>query len=149
MPRTYGNRGRVSDEAVAIEGLTALQRAFRRISKDAAKDLRRELRTIARGVAVVARRNVPHKTGRHGGPDVPYLEKTIRTSVTLTGASVYSDAPHAYVQDRGGQVGRDHATLLKRADVSHYMTNAVRDSRGDVERRLGRLMDELGRDYER
>lgn len=124
-------------------------RALKRVQGDAAKLLRRELRDIADDVKMDAQANVTHKTGRHGGPNVPHLGPSIKSSTTGTGASIYSDAPHAIVQDVGGQVGRDRSALLKRADVSHYMSKAVEDARPYVNRRLEELLDEFGREFEK
>lgn len=52
------------------------------------------------------------------------------------------------MQDQGGRVGRNHATLLKRSDVSQYMTKAVRDSSPAVEKQVDELLDQLGRNFE-
>lgn len=68
-------------------------------------------------------------------------------SIRQSGASVYSDAPHSRVQDEGGQVGRNRATLLKRGEVSQYMTRAVRDSNALVSRRLEGLLADIERDF--
>lgn len=122
-------------------------RALKRVEGDAAKLLRRELRDIADDVKMDAQANVTHKTGRHGGPNVPHLGPSIKSSTTGTGASIYSDAPQAIVQDVGGQVG--NSAILRRADVSHYMTKAVEDARPYVNRRLEELLDEFGREFEK
>jgi hypothetical protein len=135
------------DSAIAIRGLKELQAALKRSDEVAAKALRTELRGIADTVRDKARGNVTHKTGRHGGADVPRLGPSIKTSVTNTGASIYSKAPHAIVQDTGGQVGRGKSTLLKRASVSRYMTKAVAESEGDVERAMDRVLDDIGKDF--
>lgn len=150
MPtRTRGGTTRVAEEAIAVRGLTGLQRALRRADTETGKRLRRELRDIAKDVRDTAQTYVTHRTGRHGGADVPRLADSLKVSVTTTGATVFSEAPHAAVQDQGGRVGRNRATLLKRANVSHYMSNAVRDAQPYVTRRLEELMDELERDFER
>lgn len=109
---------------------------------------------VAGDVRSTARSYVTHKTGRHGGANVPHLAPSIRASVTAYGASVYSDAPQAIVQDSGGRVGRKTpghphgVTILQRANVSHYMTEAVREAQPYVTRRLEMLLDELERGFE-
>lgn len=113
------------------------------------KRLRAELRDIAKDVRDTARVYVSHKTGRHGGADVPRLGPSIKASVTTAGASVYSDAPHSIVQDVGGRVGRNRATLLKRSEVSHYMTQATQDAQPYVTKRLEGMLGEFEREFER
>lgn len=68
--------------------------------------------------------------------------------MTQRSVSVYSNLEHSRVQDQGGQVGRHRATLLKRSDVSQYMTKAVRDSSQEVEKQVDELLDQLGRNFE-
>lgn len=129
-----------------ITGYTELQRALKRTDSRAYPYLRRELLNIAGDVRTTARVYVPHKTGRHGGPGVEKLGPSIRTNVTSYGASVSSGAPHSIVQDVGGRVG--NGAIIRRADASHYMTMAVRDSQPYVTRRLNVLMNELERSFE-
>lgn len=136
---------RRGDQSVRVTGLNELQRAFKRLDADGAKKLRRELRDIANDVRDTARSYVPHKTGRHG-TDGPRLAPSIRSNVTAYGASVSSDAVHSIVQDVGGRVGNH--TILQRANVSHYMTEAVQDAQPYVTRRMSMLLDELGKEFE-
>ena len=132
---------------VAVKGLRELQAALKRGDANTSKQLTRELRELAKGVQRQARSNVEHKTGRHGGPDVPKLAPSIRTSVTRTGATVYSNAPHAAAQDLGARVGK--GAILQRSQVSRYMTRAVDESKSEIERGMDRVLDRLGRDFER
>lgn len=134
------------ESAVAVEGLAGLQRALRRVEGSARRDLLRELRAIAKTVRDAAKANVSHRSGRHG--QGPTIEDSLRISVRQAGVSVYTDAPHARVQDQGGQVGRDHATLLKRAEVSQYMTRAVRDEQPRMSQRLQGLLATFGAEFE-
>jgi len=135
-------------DAIAVRGLSELQRALRKAEGNTGKNLRKALREVAKDVRDAARGNVEHRTGRHGGADVPRLGPSIKAGVTAVGASIYSNAPHSIVQDQGGQVGIARATLLKRASVSRYMTRAVVDSQPTVERKMDEVLDELGRDFE-
>lgn len=135
-----------NDTAVNVRGLTELQRALRRAEGTTGKELRKGLREIAKGIQKDARGNITHKTGRHGKVR---LSGSIRTSVTTKGASVFSNAPHALVQDVGGQVGRNRAALLQRASVSQYMLKATRGAGPRIERELENLLDKLGRDLDR
>lgn len=135
------------DEGLAVSGLSELQRALKRVESEVGKDLKAGLRAIGKGVASDAARNVQNKTGRHGKG--PRLGPSINTSVSAVGASIYSNAPHSIVQDVGGRVGRGRATLLARASVSKYMTRAVADSKDEVEREIGKVLDKVERDFER
>jgi hypothetical protein len=138
---------RRSDAAVAVSGLAPLLRALKQVEGDAGKNLRRELAEIAKDVRTTASAGVSHKTGRHGKG--PRLAQSIKSRATATGASVYSDAPHAIVQDVGGRVGRGHLTLLKRSEVSRYMTEAVHEARPYIDRRMTELLNEFGHEFER
>lgn len=131
---------------VRLQGYTELVRALRRTDDMVYPYLRRELLDIAGDVRSVARTYVKHRTGRHGGPNVPRLAPSIRSGVTTQGASVFSSAPHSIVQDVGGRVG--HGAILKRSEVSHYMTDAVRDSQPYVTRRLEVLLSEIEHTFE-
>lgn len=138
-PETFG--------AAGVKGLVELQRALRRVEGDAGKDLKRRLRVIAVGVQGRARGNVSHKTGRHG--EGPTIGQSLRVSVTQRGASLYTTAPHGFVQDRGGQVGRNRATLLRRDSVSQYMTRAVVSEQAHVRGQLAEMLDDFGREFEK
>lgn len=144
MAETFG--------AAAVKGLAELQRALRRVDELAnpdaisAKGFKESLRTIGTHVKDTARGNVTHRTGRHGeGPTIP---GSLKVGVVQRGVSVYTTAPHGFVQDRGGRVGRHHATLLARGDVSQYMTRAVVAEQGHVAQELDRLLGEFGREFE-
>lgn len=136
----------MTDAAVRVQGLPELQRAFRRIGGDLPKATRKTLRAIAKPVQEKAKANVQHKTGRHGGASVPHLASSIRIGVTSRSVSVYSNAPHALVQDQGGRVG--HGAVITRASASAYMTKAVQESQPEVENALGNLGDDIARTFE-
>ena len=63
--------------------------------------------------------------------------------------SVYSSAIHAIVQDQGGQVGRNRATLLKRSEVSQYMTRAVQQKQATITKEVNAVLDDVARDFEK
>jgi hypothetical protein len=132
--------------ALAVQGLAPLQRALKRSAGDVDKFTKRELKDIGNAVRDRARAKVQHKTGRHGESGIR-LAPSIKTSVTQRGVSVYSNAPHAAVQDRGGRVG--HGAIIQRARASAYMTKAVKDSRGTVEESLVQLGSKIEQEYER
>jgi hypothetical protein len=132
--------------AAAVKGLAELQRALRRVEGNSDKDLKRHLRVIGTTVKTRAAGNLSHRTGRHG--EGPTIEGSLRVGVVQRGVSVYTTAPHGYVQDRGGRVGRHHATLLARGSVSQYMTRAVVEGQSTVARELDALMADFGREFE-
>lgn len=138
---------RSRDEVIAVDGLKALQGAFKRAAGEADKELRKELQSLGRPIAESARSRITHKTDRHGDPHLPHLADTIRVSATQAGVSIYSVQPYAAVQDFGGRVGND--AVVKRADVSQYMTGAVRAAAPDIERKLETVLDNIGAEFER
>lgn len=133
-------------EALAVTGLSQLQRALKHTASEAKPALRKELKGIGEEVKLVAGENVSHRTGRHGSG--PRLAGSIKVSVRQAGVSVYSNAPHAFVQDRGGRVGRGHRTILERGKVSQYMTRAVRSEQDRMSKRLEGVLDRLGQDFQ-
>lgn len=122
----------VTNETIVVDGLSQLSRALREADADVAKELRQSLRTSARVVQEAAKANISHRTGRHD-PDVPRLADSLKVGVGATSVSLYSNALHAGVQDQGGKVGRGRLTLLKRSEVSQYMTRATQEKDGAVE----------------
>jgi hypothetical protein len=66
----------------------------------------------------------------------PTLEESVKVSVPTRSASVYSGALHGGAQNVGGKVGRNHATLLNRSDVSGWMIKAVSSNTALVEAEL-------------
>lgn len=114
---------------------------FREASPVLQRALRRRLSEVAEPVRSRAAANVTHKTGRHGNPG-PALENTLKIGVSATSVSIYSNAIHSIVQDQGGRVGRHGATLLRRANVSQYMTRAVQQETPKIQAALEAAIDE-------
>lgn len=139
-------RSEIHGGSIAVEGLRELQQALKRADSRLGPDLKRGLARIATVVRREAVGNITNRTGRHGSEG--RLEGGLRISMTQRSVSVYSNLEHSRVQDQGGQVGRHRATLLKRSDVSQYMTKAVRDSSQEVEKQVDELLDQLGRNFE-
>jgi hypothetical protein len=113
---------------------------LRRAEGEVGPQLKREIGVAVEYVRALAKRNAPHRSGA--------LERSVRKSVTQKGGSVYSNLPYAYVLDSGGRVGRNHATLLRRGDMSHYMTRAAHDGRPYVSHRVEGMLNRLGRDFD-
>lgn len=130
----------VSGESITLDGYTELQKALADVDPVLKKQLTKSLKEAGTLVATDAEHNVSHRTGRHGG-DGQELEKSIKVSSTSGGVSLWSGALHAGVQDQGGQVGRGHATTLKRSDVSQYMTRAVDSKTPRVEEMIQEAVD--------
>lgn len=153
LARTYRDRSL----AVQVEGLKALRRALSKTESNANPYLKSELRELGTHVRDKARAYAPVGPRPRRSRSKP-LRGSIKVSSTLQGVSVYSDADHAIVQDRGGWVGRrtilgksglHGSTLLQRNKVSRYMTRAVEDTQPEVERRVQKVLDRLGSDFER
>lgn len=132
--------GKASGEfAVSVDGLRETQAALKKLDADAARELRAELKAAGKEVEGDARGNVRSRSGKLAG--------SIKTSVTAKGVSVYSNLVYARVQDQGGKVGRNHATLLARGSVSQYMKRAGDTAEPKVTRRLERMLDRLDNDF--
>lgn len=142
MPGTFGARTAGADGAIVTRGLGELSDALHRMEGPMVRKLyMRELRAIARDVRDEARGNVRSRSGD--------LSKSIRHSATRQGARVFSSLVYSGVQDTGGRVGRGQQTILRRGDVSQYMTRALRDSQPMVSRRLQGLLDTLTREFQK
>lgn len=128
-----------TDQSVQVFGLAELQRALKATGQEASKATRAALRGIARPVQRRAQGNAPVDSGK--------LRGSIRIGVTTKSVSVYSNKPYAAVQDLGGRIGK--GAVIQRADASHYMTNAYRDSKPDTEQALRELSDRIADEYER
>lgn len=135
---------RIRDEGIAVSGFSEIQKALATIDKGIQRELTKRLRKVGHGVALTAGRNVTSRTGRHSGQRI---ERSIKVAVNRNSASVYSTAPQGGVQNVGGRVGRHHATLIKRSDVSQYMTKAVSSSRDEVTQDLEGLLDWLTEEF--
>jgi hypothetical protein len=147
VARSYGagkfaRAGGSEGGAVAVQGFDQLQRALRRIEDGTAPELKQRMKLIGEHVREVARGNITHKTGRHD-PHVPRLEDSLKVSVTMRGASIYSTSEAGGAQNVGGRVGRNHATILKRADASHYMDNAVKSETAYVQKEVNEVINWL------
>jgi phage gpG-like protein len=143
----------VRDQGLAMVGFQQLNAALQRIGGGRADyglayELQRRLRIVGDTIARSAPSFITHRTGRHGDVANPTLEESVRTSVTQRSASVYSTALHGGVQNVGGKVGRNHATILKRAEVSRWMIQAVTTNRAFVEGELDGLLDWLTAEFE-
>lgn len=135
-------------EGVVVSGLTDMQRVLKKGGSELGPELKKRLKDVGEGiVAPVARRYAPQGVRsaryRFSGPS---LHESIRAGATQKGATVYSTSVYGGVQNFGGKVGRNHATLLKRADVSQYMTRAVRETRVPVTRHVEGTLDWLTRE---
>lgn len=103
--------------AVAVQGFAQLMAALRRIEGETQVELQAKLREIGAAVALVAASKAPR-----GSTGV--LQHSIKESVVLRGASVYSTAVYGGAQNYGAwSPGR--GPHIKRANASHYMTRAV------------------------
>lgn len=135
-------------DGVYVQGLTSMRRVLRESQHTLGPQLQSRLRATGEGiVAPAARRLAPRGERsalyRFAGQS---LHESIRTSVTLRGASVYSTVDWGGVQNYGGRVGRNQATLLRRADVSRYMTRAVAETRPAATRHIEGTLDWLARE---
>ncbi len=134
------------EDGVVVQGLAEMQRALRRAEHDLGPQLKKRLKEAGvQIVAPAARASAPRGTRAHAGVK---LADSIRTGVTQRGAWVASSAIHGGVQNYGGRVGRNHATVLKRGDVSQYMTGAVKRTQANVTEHVEGVLDWLARELD-
>ncbi len=118
-----------------------MQRALRAIDVGTARELTARIRAVGEVVKKAAQERAPVGPGHPGEPG--RLHDSIKVSTMLKSASVYSTAVYGGVQNVGGRVGRNHATLLRRDMVSGYMNKAVAASEAYVEGEMLGLLDWL------
>lgn len=115
--------------AIRVEGLRELERALKASDKDAAKGLRKELREAAKVVALDAR-------GKFAGVD-GYSAMGIRPRVRAGLVAVAE-------QSRKRTTGKhpDYGALQMRT----ALVPALWDKRPEVEKRIEKMLDTVGRD---
>ena len=113
---------------------------MRKAGQGADKELKKRLRGLGKTVLVAAKSNAPVGP-RPKRSSTPPLAGSLRVSVSSVGVSIYSNAAHAYVQDRGGKVGR--GAIIQRGNASGYMTKAVATNSARINQELERLLDEI------
>jgi len=139
---------RNTGDGVYVQGLSDMRRVLKAAEHELAPELTKRLYKAGEGiVAPVARRYAPvgvrSAQYRFGGKD---LRDTIRVSAAgLRGASVYSTSVYGGAQNYGGRVGRGGATVLRRSDVSQFMTRAVKDTRLPVAAEVESTLDWLAK----
>ena len=129
------------DYAVKFSGFTQLSRALRRIEDGAYPELQKKLRDIGDQVALVAAGNAPRGiTGE--------LQHSMKTSVTLSGASVYSSSIYGGAQNYGAWEKHGRGPHISRARASHYMDKAVAETEGYVLAEMEAVLDWLTTTFE-
>lgn len=127
---------RNQDYAVQFSGFAQLSRALRRIEDGTYDELRKRLHDIGDRVALVAAGNAPRGvTGE--------LQHSMKTSVTLNGASVYSSSIYGGAQNYGAWTQHGRGPHIRRDRASHYMDKAVAATAGYVEAEMEAVLDWL------
>lgn len=129
-------------QGTIVRGLQPLRSSMRKAGLTAAIELTAGMRVIGQHVRDDAQAGAPvgpRPKRAHSGP----LAASLRVSVTQRGVSVYSNEPHAFVQDRGGRVG--HGAIITRARASGYMSKAVSSNQVLVTAALDALLDNVER----
>jgi hypothetical protein len=148
---------RVSDQGIAVVGFKELQAALQRIGGGKSDygleyELQRRLRVVGETVAKSAPGFVTHRTGRHGNAGEPPLEDSVKVSVTMGSASVYSTDAYGGAQNVGAgpKAGwQARGPHIQRGKASGWMNQAVSSQRGFVEAELMGLLDWLRLEFER
>lgn len=121
--------------AVRIEGLRELRRAFKAISPELDREVREYLKAFAAKVAADAARRAPRRTGR--------LAKSIKPSVTQKQVAIQSRVPYAATHEYGGTI-RPRGTPI-RIKKSRMMGRAVDAHRDEAVRNVKGLIDHVSR----
>lgn len=129
-----------ADDSVRVKGLRELQSSLRKAEGDTDKMLKRDLRKLGNTVKDDAKANAPVGP-RPKRSNTPPLAGSLRVSVTNRGVSIFSAAAHAYVQDRGGKVGR--GAVIPRSSASGYLTKAAAQNRVRIDTELRQLVDRI------
>jgi phage gpG-like protein len=145
----------VKGQAIIVNGLPELQKAFERIGGGKANfgieyELQHRLRNIGEHVAVAAEGFITHKTGRHGDPTLPRLEDTLGTSVTAKRATVFSTSPYARVQQFGGgpKAGwTRRGPHVQARNASRFLTKAVASEHAYVEQETDAVLDWIVKEW--
>jgi len=125
---------------VRVEGLRDLERAFRLVSKEETKLLRKELKAAAQpvklaaeGKAVTAIRRMPHSP-RWAVMRIGYARNL-----------VYMVPKQKGVRGRGPRARRNLSGLL----LDRAMIPAAQQNRSEVEQRVQHMLDTIGQQWER
>lgn len=127
-------------QALIVRGLQPLQSSLKKAEGDIGPKLKLGMKTLGRGVLHDAQSNAPVGP-RPKRSKSSALAGSLKVSVTTSGVSIYSNAPHAYVQDRGGKVGG--GAIVPRASASGYMTKAVSMNRAKIALTVDKLLTEV------
>lgn len=134
-PVTAGAPGGPSRPGVYLEGLTDLRRVLKRADKNLDRDLARSIREIGKGVQAEVR------TEARRFADTGTLARSIRYSVRQKSASVYTNLDYGPVHEWGGTIRPRGVPIQIRR--RQFMRAGVDNSRREIDKRLGRLLDDL------
>lgn len=145
----------IRDQGLAVQGFSELQRALAvmggRGEFGLDYELKRRLTTIARKVAATAPRFVTHTTGRHGDPNEPRLEDSVRTRVGRASVSVYSSAVYGGAQNYGAGPKAGWAARgphIRRDRASRWMSKGLEAELPAVRAETEGLVDWLVREFD-
>lgn len=146
---------KTSSQAVVIDGLPELRKAFERIGAGKADfgigyEVDHRLRNMGEHLVEVTPAFITHATGRHGDPDLPKLEDTLRVSVTQRRATVFTNSPYAAVQQWGGGPKTGWANRgphVKRENASRFLTKAVASEREYVDQEANAVLDWIEKEW--
>lgn len=130
----------VNNGSIALSGFRELIYALGSIEDGADLEARKRIRTVGERVALVAAGNAPRRTGE--------LQHSIKTSVALASASVYSSAVYGGAINFGAW-SRGRGPHIKRGSASHYMDRAVKETAPWVAQEMDSLLDWAQDKFER
>jgi len=154
LPGSARYQRATDNSAIAISGFKELIYALDSIRDGAEKEARDRIRTVGERVALVAAGNAPrlktHPSDSSGYPGE--LSHSVKTSVNLTSASIYSIAVYGGAINVGAWSGTKETPArgphISRKRASHYMDRAVTQTAPWVAEEMDSLLDWVTRKFE-
>lgn len=130
----------MANDVIRVDGLRELERAFRLVSKDETKLLRKELKAAAQPVKLAAEGKAVSEIRR-----MPHSPRWAVMRLGYARNLVYMVPKQKGVRGRGPRARRNLSQLL----LNRAMIPAVEQNRGQVEQRVQNVLDTIGRQWER
>lgn len=129
-----------SSVQVRVRGVRELSAALRRVSTDAAKEMKLGFKDIAEDVAQTVRGRVPRRTGR--------AASSVKARGSARGGSIAfggSAAPHYPWLDFGGNVGPDRRIHRPFIREGRYVFPTIREKGTDIRTRTEELVEKVAK----
>lgn len=130
----------MANDVIRVDGLRELERAFRLVSKDETRLLRKELKAAAQPVKLAAEGKAVSEIRR-----MPHSPRWAVMRLGYARNLVYMVPKQKGVRGRGPRARRNLSQLL----LNRAMIPAVEQNRVQVEQRVQHVLDTIGQQWER